>query len=291
MKAMPLLPGEGSSYVKVVRLHVSSSPGSPYDFRFDLLEPLNDVIGLELTSYSLPRRFPSFRLRGPDHSGTNHVDFFLDDGSTRREFAVALPQRAFSYLEIGAFLTNALAAAIAADPIFGTAGAYNVYWTFTVRTDERLELRLHFAAGPVITWGLLFGSGANAADSAAEPLGFLAQDYSNFLGGPNISAPSTVRLEPYAFVNVEISEVPELNPVARIYLPTGNFLQNEVNASRTRLLSSQPLRKLTSLSIRLVAEGGVLLRPDDSAHEFGFSVLVLGKELALPPYLQQLFVF
>lgn len=306
---MPLQETEGPNYTKVTKVYVDSgereeNSGSVYDYRFALRDEIQYVTGMELTSYSFPDEVtPSFRAAYKNWRGTNKIDFYIDDGTNVGTFTATWPQKKYvfsanpdvftSYVDV---LPTLLVEAIGSDPIFGYAGTYDISWVTSVTDDQttRIKIMKSFSA-PAMNWGFLFETGSNHNDAAYEPMGFAKADYSAISPNPIITSPNAVNLEPYRYFDLVIDEVRELNPVARIYVTSNQFYgisQNEINVSRTRLLSAEPLRRLKFLTVRLVLEGGIVLASDSSTreHDIGLTVFSVANENSVPRWITQTFV-
>lgn len=306
---MPLQSEKGPNYTKVTKVYVDSAQreeesGSAYDYRVTLQDEIQYVTGMELTSYSFPDEVtPSFRASYKNQGGTDKIDFYIDDGTNVGTFTATWPQKKFtftdnfdlfqSYLDV---LETLLEEAIASDPIFGDAGTYGISWETTVTTDQTTEIEIRKAGGaPNLSWGFLFESGTNHNDAAYNPMGFLKADYSAIHPTVSITSPNAVNLEPYRYFDIIVEEARELSPLARIYVTSNQFYgisQNEINVSRTRLLSAEPLRRLRFLTIRIVLEGGIVLGSDATTreHDLGITVFSVANENSVPGWITQAFV-
>ena len=96
-------------------------------------------------------------------------------------------------------------------------------------------------------------------------------------------------------MDVFIKEAQELGAITRIYMTSDKFntiFQNEINVSRTRLLSSEPVRRLKSLSIKIVLAGGIEIASNEYTPDFdlGLTVFSVSNETSVPSWVSQTFV-
>ena len=311
---MPLqLEKSERNYTKVSRVYTNSSDreegGDLYSYRIKLPNELQFVTGIELTSYNFPNEIsPSFIAENGAFPGTNMVDFYLwDDSSDYSEhFTIEFPQKKYvysdsfdesnSYVHV---LRNLMRDAISTSPVFGDAGSLNLTWNYYVDSTNRTVLGLNTVDN--IRWGFTFASGPNSANTAAYAMGFELADYDSDYNDSttviynSITSPNATNLNPYRFVDVSLEEARELNPLARVYVTSDPFYgitQNSVNVSRTRLLSSEPVRILRYLTITITLQGGRPPPINTGAlnHDLGFTIFNLANEETVPDWLQQSFV-
>lgn len=306
---MPLQDEKGSNYTKITKVYADSAlredeSKGVYDYRVKLLDEIQFVTGMEVTSYNFPNEVaPSFRAANRNQGGTDTIDFYIDDGTNYQTFTATWPQKKYvfsttfdlftSYLDV---LETLLEEAIASDPIFGDAGGYSITWETTVTSDQTTEIEIRKGGGaPALDWGFLFATGANAANAAYEPMGFAQADYSAISPITSITSPNPVNLEPYRYFDIVVAEARELAPLARVYVTSNDFygiVQNEINVSRTRLLSSEPVRRLQYLTIQVILEGGILLSSNSGTrnHDIGMTVFSVANENSVPNWISQTFV-
>jgi len=301
------------NYTKITRVYTNSSDreegGGLYSYRIKLLNELQYVTGVELTSYNLPNEIsPSFIAENGSFPGTNMVDFYLwdDDSDYSEHFSVEFPQKKYVYSdsfdETNSYidtLADLMGVAISTSLVFGDAGPFNLRWNPYVDAANKTVLGLNTVNN--VRWGFTFASGPNSANTAAYVMGFELADYDSDYNDAttviynSITSPNATVLNPYRYVDVSLEEARELSPLARIYVTSDPFYgitQNEINVSRTRLLSSEPVRILRYLTITLTLEGG---RPPPTSsgalpHDLGFTIFSLANEETVPDWLNQAFV-
>lgn len=306
---MPLQTEKGPNYTKITKVYIDSADRADgsrtaYDYRVKLLDEIQFVTGMELTSYNFPDEVtPSFRAQNKNQPGTDKLDFYIDDGTNIGVFTATWAQRRFNYTDsfdvyksYCDVIETIMEEAIASDPIFGDAGSYNITWETTIKSDQTTQIEIRKSGGaPPLNWGFLFLTGDNQQNSSHEPMGFEKADYEAISPNTSITSPNPVNLEPYRYFDIVVEEARELNPLARIFVTSNEFygiVQNEINVSRTRLLSTEPVRRLGYISIRIVLEGGYVLSSDSSTadHDLGITVFSVANENSVPAWISQTFV-
>lgn len=287
------------TWVKVTKIYINSDDrevGDVYSYKIKLNEEIQYVVGMELTSYNLPTTItPSFT------ENTKWLDFSLTDGSSTSIISVEWPMIPFvysgsydqDYMSYVDRLPDLLNAAMDADPVFGAAG-YGCSVFVTDNTDSKTQILFSDGGFDAVTMTLLFDTGPNAANSSYKQMGFERSDYSVY-SGETIISPNPVELTMFRYVDINVEEARELKPLARIYRNNNQYsgiATNEVNITRTRLLSSEPIRSLRYLTVKLTLVGGI--SPPISGqdpHDLGFTIFSVGNENGrIPRYLTQTFI-
>lgn len=266
--------------VKVVNLdsgsdYVTDTGAVSADWREELKDGFNNVIGIEVENYSVPLQSLS------QFTDNNFIDFELRNpsifGGNWKQFTVELVLKPVVYntpeapaADLLTMLYEAFADVILKDPDFGSK--VDIVAVPDTQLTTRLLLRT-LAFPPLGTWPgfgstegrFLFASGPNAAKSAATVLGFDPIDYTFF--DVTIDAtpfkiavsPRPALLNKFRYIDLFIDEVPEFKPFHRIYLPTVQSVVNALpeNGSRMRLLT-KPIRNLTHLTVRMRLQGDIV---------------------------------
>lgn len=299
---MPLQdPKSSENYIKVSRLYISSADrtsNSPsrYDYFITLNQQLQYVVGFEVTGYNFPTAIaPTFVPAQGVNPGNNKVDFSLSNGIVTTIFSFTWPSNQFNYqnnavpyLSYVDVLQQLMNNAIQADPVFG-AGAPNSAF-FSVNVDPSLFTSVTVFGVGVTGFAFLFGSGANAANSAHIPMGFNKVDTALAL---TQLSPGITQLQPFRFIDIRIDAAREFDPLKRVYISdqqSYGSVRNDLDITRTRLLSSEPIRSLRRLRVTITLEGGVLPPDTGLDHDFTLTTFSVANEIVLPKWLNQTFV-
>lgn len=317
---MSLQTGDGNAvFIRPVRVHVDSSeavgatdPASQYTkneytYKVRLPEVLTDVIGVRVTAWNLPNNMgPSFISRQGNLSGNDYVDVTLTDTSATfpdLTFSIRFPQRNFSYINVVEeqysyidALAQLLNSAVAGDANYGG----NILFSTTSDPDEKTIIVLEslsptFSNADDVQFTLLFSTGANAADSAADNMGFAEADYtsSTVLGYQQITSPNPVALNEYRYVDIYIKQFPQLQPVARIYLTNllySGTTRNDFSNGVEFLLSNAP-KPFSDIEISLRLKGGRIPLALNRDHDLTLVFYQLEKQVSVPQWVTQVFTF
>jgi hypothetical protein len=297
---MPLQIAKGPNYVKVTKVFVNSddrdtgSPG-PYDYVITLPKEIQYVVGIELTSYNFPSEIaPTFVAAGTGFDGTNKLDFALSNG-TATNFTMTWPEKSYSYQNVTVpylsyvrMLQQLLNETIFSDATFGNGGPNEATFSVTVDPEERTVVTV---SGTGVTgFQFLFATGTNEKDSAHTAMGYTKADTALALTN---TSPNPTNLSPFRFIDVNVEEAAEYQPLSRVYMTDNVYygtVRNEPNVTRTRLLSSQPIHRLKRLRIKLTLEGGVVPPVTSGlSHDLGFTVFNLANEDVVPAWVKQTF--
>lgn len=291
---MPLpIAKSGNDYIRMRRIFTDSTEaerGTISDYRIKLKRQFQDVVALELTGYVIPSSMtPSFK---PEYN--DKFEFELTAGATTKSFTVTWPSFSYTYQNVSVpyvsyinTLEQLLANAVLTDATFGTSGTNPA--TFQVLADPE-ERTLVTVSGTGITgFRFLFGSGANADLETYLAMGFAqGVDTTSSL---TQTSPNRVILDPFRRLEIYIDEFPELQPFHVIYNDNAAYygtVNNDVNYTRVRFLSSKPIQRLTHLTIRLRLNGDFLVEDSfKNHHTFSFTVFHLAYEDKLPKWLKQ----
>lgn len=299
---MPLQDAKSAeNYVKVSRLYISSadrteSSSSRFDYTVVLDQPLQYVIGFEVTGYSFPTSIaPTFVRGNKVNPGTDRLDFSLTAGATTRVFAAAWPLNQFTYqnnavpyLSYVDVLQQLLNETIKDDAVFGVGAPHEAFFASTPDPDLRTALAVSGAG--VGGFRLLFASGPNAANSAYLPMGFNKTDTALAM---SVTSPGQVQLQPFRFIDINIEEAAEYKPLKRIYISdqqSFGSVRNDLDITRTRLLSSAPIRNLQKIRVRITLENGSVPPDTGANHDFTLTTFSVANEITLPKWLRQVFV-
>lgn len=245
-----------------------SSRGQPNhaEFSFNLSRVYHNVVGIEVSAVHIPLHATNAIAAGANliDFRVRHADFTNGAWQT---LTAELPRDYDGGLKsLPQNLADALNVAVLFDPVVSDN------FSFGARSTARggLELNLSSRSTRSLTAGeaeveLLFGSGTNAAQSAAEPLGFDAQDTildasvsadPQRAGGSiwrGVVASDPVQLERSSYLDIRLAQAPRLRPLARVFLESSEsdrlWLQ-EIRQPRGRVLK-EPLRVLSRLDLSL----------------------------------------
>lgn len=308
---MPLQALDSQSYLRRVRLLVDSdkrdaSSLSQFDFVFELPNPFEKVIGLELVGYNMKRDLQQTLVADtPTYAGNLFIDVYMDNATFFNDpfyFTVELAPRNYtSITEFAADLETALNDAMDAGGHPTNNTAFGTSWQVTVADGEISNL-LTYSVTANSYAQFLFGTGPNAHRSAARLLGFAEgvdtneyKEYTvplfgtGFISMPQQRAP--VRFNRWRYIDVRIDEFPELDPVARIPLLSTLDLEEGSDRARLRLLT-QPLDELSSMRFKLtMPDGSAPLPRSLGGFDLIFDILLLAPETGIPSWVNQKLVY
>lgn len=279
-----------NSYVKTQRLFTSSkqrdeqSEGT-HEYGLVLSDAVTNVIAIELTGYSLPVDIaPSFLATKDGFPGNDKVDFALQAGALVKTFSFSFPNRKFVYATYTTMLNSILDRTVKDDLDFGTNGAYPTSFNILSEYDESTSIVVN---NNNVSISFLWASGSNRNQSAYRQMGFSQAD-TTFAS--QVKSQTATQLTPYMFCDVFVKEFPELSPLKRIYFDGAMVARTDPNTSRTRLLVSQPVRTLQTLTIKLLLDGGIPAQSGQE-HELNFTLFSMQPEInSIPSWLKQTFM-
>lgn len=293
------------NYIKVHKVYVSSadrtaSSQSRYDYFIRLPTQIQYVVGLEITGYNLPSDLaPTFITSGAGGSvlGTDKVDFELTNGVTTTVFTATWPQKQYDYQNVTVpylsyvdILQQIMQDAVDGDAVFGIGGPNQATFVSDAVPEEQTQITV---SGTGITgFRMLFASGPNAINSSYLAMGWNQVDTASSLVQ---LSPSRAVMKPYRYVDFYLDCAPEFRPLKRIYMTDNVYygtVRNDPNLTRTRLLSSQPIRLLEKFRVQLFLEGNVVppVTSNSLDHEFTLTVFSLANEVNVPTWMNQVFV-
>lgn len=320
---MPLFDTPTPFYINRIRIFIDSDDKdaeqseSNWDGVYHLGAQYTNIQSIELVSYNIPRSImPTFvetytNTNGNTVRGNNKLDIRLADVPETRSLTFTVTFAPGRYLNISA-LTDEIptlfgdAMDAAGDAFFNTgAGIAFVVFSATSSTNAdapQFKVQVENGGDPtLVSMEYLFGTGTNADQSPWKVFGFPeGQDNGGYqelndggglyaptiLYDPTPSAPASVT--PYRYIDVYIKEMPELTPVARIFMADaqtneGNFTTNQLINNKPRLLQDFPVRKLDTLTIRLEFEDGIMPTVEfEDGYDLIFDMLVLVPEQNIP---------
>lgn len=293
-----------SAYVKISRIYVSSSnrredSRSQYDYIVDLPQQIQYVIGFEVTAYQFPNNVAStFVSKNGLNPGTDMVDFSVTCSSpaVTKHFSFQWPIKSYNYDTTWSDnsyikdLESLLRAAVIDDPLFGIDSPQTA--TFNAVSDPEGRTRVVCGGTNITGMSFRFGTGPNSNNSAYHAMGFAKEDTPT---SELIVSPFTVQLSPFRYFDINIDEAAEFKPLKRIYiddyLNRNGSVRTEGDTTRTRLLSSQPIRNLRRLHVRITLANGSLPPPSNLNHDFTLTVFSIANEIAaVPKWIKQVFV-
>jgi hypothetical protein len=246
---MPLQtpPPDSEPHVRVTRVFVDSAAraatDSVSDYTVVMAVAVQDVIGIEVTGWSFPDS-GAFTIRKGLNSGFDATVFKLDPSPSTVNISVDLVDALGGGGDELSYSTAADLAAAMNGLFVGLLGA--LFVTCTLRYG-----RLLFTADAGSTSGmsLNFASGARASTSAHTALGWPTKVDTGTAFA--ILAPGPPPLL-FTFITVSLAEVAEYTPLKRIYIGRSDTstVRTDPGTSRTRLLTNQPLRRLSGRRVR-----------------------------------------
>lgn len=242
---------------------------TPFDYIVKLPRPIEDVVSVELVGYdfssalaptflgNLQSRRPLredegmhiFNLRVFHSNGVDFVDLVVDmQQPTAPDYDysdVLVTYIGGSSRAVDTAITQALATQ-------GNAAVNSTNTTVTVTALDTGQITIAFTrTGPVAVDSII---SFPAAGSAGPALGFLDDTVSYSSVNQVITSPQAVNEQPTRFVDVHLREVPELQPLARVYLDRPYAITAQYdNARMPRLprVLTDSLRRLETLTVRL----------------------------------------
>ena len=318
---MPLFKNERQAYIRRRRIYIDSDqrlPGSlsEFDFTVPLDNLLENVISIEMVGYNIKTDLQqTYVARSGSLNGNNLIDVHVDDNATNSNpltYTVTIPPRNYTTLSsLATDLTTAFGVAVAA-----TGNAYWIarpwlFGVFTLNTGY-ITIDCQFsgisAAIEENSGVFRFGTGGNKKDSGGGQLGFLTDEDTSgvltdaaltfLMGTPLAIQPP--ELQPFRFMDVNITNAPELQPVGRIMLVDDPTDSKTTNINKRPRLLTDPIKRLDSLHVVCtmgpVFHGGPFdTRPPLSRSRGGidliFDVLIIAQEQDIPSWVQQELVY
>lgn len=313
---MPLFKNERQAYIRRRRIYVDSDqriPGSAseFDFTVPLDNLFENVVGIEMVGYNIKTDLQqTYIARDGFLNGNNLIDVYVNDHATLSNplsYTVTIPPRNYTTVsalavDLQVALNNAVAATGNAHWI---ARPWSVFANINTVRFEVLEYVLGVDHPLEENTGVFkFGTGINRLDSGGGQIGYFTDEDTLgaltdaalvFKTGMPIAV-QTPELQPFRFMDVSITNAPELQPVGRIMLvddPTDS--KTALINKRPRLLT-QPIKRLESLHVVCTMgpsfHGGPFeTRPPLSRSRGGidliFDVLVVTQEQDIPGWVQQ----
>jgi hypothetical protein len=300
---MPLEPEKSrANYVNVTKLFISSKDKDenytdPYTYEVRLDQEIQYVVGMEITGYNFPSEIaPTFISQGKKTRGTDKLDFQLQAGALVKNFTATWPEKSYSYqnltvpyLSYVLVLGQILNIAIENDPDFGVGGANEAIFSSVADPNELSSVSV---SGTGVTgFAYLFATGSNKDNSCFNAMGYNQVDTAFAL---EQKSPTRTNLKPFRYLDINIKQAAEFTPLKRIYTMDNIYygtVRNDPSVSRTRLLSSQPIRKLRKLNIEIRLEGGII-PPNLTGleHDLTITVFNIANEQVVPGWVSQVFV-
>lgn len=286
---MPFHEIDGDSYLAVTKVYVNSTDdrgdGTNSRFRVQLNTELRDVVSVELTGFAMPR---SVAPTVP--ASSSYVDFHvIEDGLTRYDYSFQIPKTAFTIDTLSDYLADTM------DDLVSDEIKASLYYLVTPNDNNVLEFILGWADDfNTYTWGLDFKTGPNAANSAYAQLGFEQEDYTSTvrsLRQQQIDAVAPASLSTFRYVDITLEEVPELQPIKRIFIgDTADYtLVNQEVAPRTRIITNtERSARLRHITVNASLAGGEQLL--DSTYDLEFTIYNLEATENVPEWVQESFL-
>ena len=256
-----------------------------FDYGITLKDEIQNVIGCELVGFSMAKHLtPTFRGRYvlgsvlPYASNTNTrrtsppgncmLDIHLNDTAnvlsltfvvdfeliipTAPTLPYSLAGRIMTIAEIGNEMQQAIRLAMNAT---GDAYFNTTFVTLTAGVDSNgcFYCKAFEIASPanLIEITLLFGTGTNKSDSPSRVLGF-PDNVDTTLDPTTFGVQGTFAVDPVPirYVDLNITQIPEFRPFARVFLNPGDFSRPLDRPTEFRLLTD-PIGHLTRLDMIL----------------------------------------
>jgi len=286
---MPFHEIDGESYLAVTKVYANSyddrGEGTNGRFRVPLNTELRNVVSVELTGFAMPRSIaPTFPLVN------SYVDFHvIEDGITRYDYSFQLPQTSFTVDTLSTYLEDTM------DELVSDEIKASLYYIVTPSANNVLEFTFGWADNfNTYTWGFDFKTGPNAVNSAYAQLGFEQEDYTSTrddLRTEIITAPLPVMLDSYRYIDITIEEIPELQPIKRIFIGnTASYtLVSQNIAPRTRIITNTDgSARLRHITINASLAGGV--EPNDITYDLEFTIYNLEATETTPEWVKESFL-
>lgn len=324
---MPLFTLDTPHYINRRRVFIDADERdlaksrSIWNAHYSLDEYYSKIQSIELVSYNIPRyimpTFVNSRITalGENVVGNNKLDIRLADvpETVSLTFTVTFsPGLYASVSDLTSVLPTLIETQMDAegDANFNTGVGVN----FTVYTlpsstyaSDRVQVISDISGDhTAISMEYLFGSGDNTDDSAWNVFGFKkGVDNGGYrqvvAGNASMTAielfdpvpDSEFTVSPYRYIDVYIDEAPELSPVARIFMTdekttSANYTTNQLVDNKTRLLNDLPIRKLSTITVRLEFEGKIIPTEEfECGYDLVFDFLVLSPEQDTPKWTKQ----
>lgn len=321
---MPLYTNVHKAYVRRKRIFIDSDERdfsrsrSEFDFVIPLDNLLENVVSVELVDFSIKRDLQqTFIEETEDGYGNNIIDVYMNDIATETNplyFTVTIPPRNYTLLtELATDIQDLLNAAVVA-----TGDAYWIArpWLVTVNTspisgidtggpDDTLLIQVFDPTADIGRF--LFQSGANHRNNASVPLGYFDGVDTNvtLLYRPTGGGATTLignpvqnqaaKLSPFRFMDVNIQQVPELQPLARISLDEGYLLSKTEQVDARPRMMTNPIKRMDEMHVICTIGADEQKRPPLSRSRGGidlvFDVLVIAQEERVPSWMQQEFIY
>lgn len=290
---MPLPFSQKESYTKVNRIFVDSTErqeGTVAEYQYVLKDEIQDVVGVELTAYAIPTTLTPTFIPGLN----DQFNFDITHAGLGYTFTgtVNFPSKSFTYENVeNPYLSYVIALkqylneSVFFDPVFGNGGTNPA--TFVVFADPETRTHISVLGTGITGFRFLFDGVKNSAN--------VVMGFPKINTASNLSqiSPNKVSLDPFPRLDIIVKEFPELAPLDVIYNPSASYYgttRNDSNVTRTRLLSSKPVRKLKTLTIRLEIDGIPVVDQEENEHSLCFTILSIANEEKVPKWadLQQL---
>jgi hypothetical protein len=289
---MSFISVSGPHYIKRTLVFVNSYDRIPqssvdgYEFAWQLEEELQQVFSIELVQYSIPRNIASTFLGQFDslkslrtgaqernNTGSNmRVDIELvDETGTQRTVLEAT----MDPIETLGFSLSGLKFLIAEQAVVAWVGVItealvnsthpvlnSTNYSVAFDLDDNDRVTVTFPNTGPATFArarILNGTGPNRSNQSSIPMGFIPDKdgadpvASNDYG---ISGEFTINLDPFHYLNLYVKEVPEFQPLARVYT-VDESKDNYVNPCdlphRVRIMKN-PIRNMKTMGIRVRAK-------------------------------------
>lgn len=300
------------SYIRVSAEDLEpTSSKTPFDYQVKLEETIEDVVSIELAGYDFSTRLAptftgnnpvyrpflddegirTFNIRVYHSNGTDFVDLEVDMQSTTPGLDYSdLTTDNTIWRSAGGdgAVANVIKQALVDQ---GNAFVNSTNTTAYIRIGDTNQMDIMFVrTGPTpVNSVISFPPGSNAAAVLGFPDDTLSYnsasntDYSSIGTGTNqvIHAPLAINEQVTRFIDVHLREVPELQPLARVFTvrPSEFTAQYEIGRMpRPQRILTNSLRKLETLTIRLTTgdEQRVLSLKSPLFNSFVFEVVSLG---------------
>lgn len=309
------------SRLKVYKVAVSTPENktlqntSDFNYTVDLPYGIQNVVGMSLVEWSLPRDIiPTFYPTTTRLVGNNKLDFRLENTDISplpADFTVTFPTKYFFYqdptdptLDYTVAVTTLMNQAIAANPTWaGKVSISCVAESYNQTLIAISTIDLGLPANSTTTLTLLFATGPNSDSAANLVMGFPTKTdvvssatlFQLKSGTQVIESPTSVQLRSANYIDVYVEES-NLQPLQRIFVRDPNYTTNiyaSEGVSRLSVNIDNPPRKIDQLHIRLRYQdegdpGDFLASPIIVPHAFTFHIISLVDEQeSVPTYVQQ----
>lgn len=282
---MPFIQPIDEAYIKVTKVHVQDGASNVtsvgnFRYRIELPEMIQKVIGMQVTAYNFSEGImPTFYPAVADRAGANTVDFSLtntDISGSAGVFSFTWSSKLYEYIndfDTRSYvkeLVSLMNEQIDADATWGGRVKIVYYRHPTQRTFLGATTISTPTPGDITTsvtyLTLLFGTGANVANSAASLMGFtpgvdISSTLTTLYFDTNVTfleSPSATSLRTFPYIDINVEEC-STQPLLRVFSEDKRYTRarKETNYSKqVRFDLDKPQRNLRFINASITFPDG-----------------------------------